>query len=57
MKDTSLQIDVGIKTDPEFTWPDTTVCLFEEVQFMYTGGSPVEEYYWFYDGLSISSAS
>ncbi len=56
-QDTLINIQVGTLTDPSFTYPDTTVCIEESVQFFYTGDpSIVDGYIWAYNGIFTSSS-
>lgn len=50
-----MDVSVGILTDPSFTFPDTTICVEEEVVFTYTGDPDiVDSYYWNFEGFLVS---
>lgn len=51
-KDTSILVLVGNVTDPSFSYIDTTICIEDSVQFVYTGDSTlVDSYLWLYNSL------
>jgi len=52
--DTSMIIEVGEHTFPDFTYPDTAVCINEAVQFTFTGSGNIDAYYWSYNSNQTS---
>jgi len=46
-------IQVGIKTNPSFTYEEATICIEDSILFTYTGDpSIVDEYIWNLEGIS-----
>lgn len=55
-KDTLIEISVGEHTFPDFTYPDTTVCIEEPVVFTYTGDlTDIDQIGWYYGGSFTGS--
>lgn len=51
----TIEIHVGILTDPSFSYESTTLCIDDSVQFTYTGDpSIVDSYSWSINGVGLS---